>query len=210
MAIAIGLSLVEETHGLILLVPLALGIGWVVWRRRRAASRRRALAEIEAHRRAVSKDLSSLMQLSPYEFEHAVAAVLRAAGYTDVEVTRGSGDRGIDVVGVDLTGQRTVVQCKRYVGKVGGPAVRNLAGSRVQAGAARAMLVTTARFTREAYEASRLTGVDLMDGEQFVTLARAFDQSETAASVTGSESGAVHLVRRGRWAGCLRRRTTSL
>lgn len=194
VAIGVVWSVIKATHGLVLWIPVVLAALWI-WRRidRRQKAQRasdeaerqvamwraeedRKAAELEAYRRSIARDLDGLLSLDPYEFEHAVAAVLRGVGWTDVEVTKGSGDRGIDVVGIDRDGWRTVVQCKRYsYSPVGGPDVRNLAGARAEHGADRAMLVTTATFTKQAYEAAERTQIELMDGEQLVLLARTID-----------------------------------
>lgn len=183
VVVALIWSAIQATHGLVLLIPVAL-VGFWMWRRvdRQQRARRERIeqaqqaAALEAHRRSIARDLDGLLRLSPYEFEHAVAAVLRGLGWTEVEVTKGSGDRGIDVVGIDPDGWRTVVQCKRYsYSPVGGPDVRNLAGARVQHGADRAMLVTTATFTKQAYEAAERTQIELMTGEDLVMLARTLE-----------------------------------
>jgi hypothetical protein len=54
--------------------------------------------------------------MNPYKFEHLVGQLLEAMGYEQVEVTKASGDKGVDVVGkvqVGITTITEVVQVKR-------------------------------------------------------------------------------------------------
>src|SRR4051812_22346291 len=43
-------------------------------------------------------DLAYIDKLGDIEFEHFVAELLKTRGYTQVQVTRGSGDFGVDVI----------------------------------------------------------------------------------------------------------------
>lgn len=205
IVVALIWQVIRSTHGLVLWIPVA-ALGFWIWRRldrKKRAQREldeearqvaawhaeqarqraaweaelaRQAAVLEAHHRSIARDLNDLLSLDPYQFEHAVAAVLRGVGWTGVEVTKGSGDRGIDIVGIDLQGWQTVVQCKRYsYNPIGGPAIRNLEGARAQHGADRAMFVTTATFTKQAYEAAERTQIELVDGEGIVMLARTIE-----------------------------------
>lgn len=63
------------------------------------------------------------------DFEHYIAARLRAAGYT-VEITRATGDFGVDIIATK-SGNRIAVQCKRYGKPIGVKAVQEVvAGAR--------------------------------------------------------------------------------
>lgn len=54
--------------------------------------------------------------MNPYKFEQLVGQLLEAMGYEQVEVTKASGDKGVDVIGqvqVGITTITEVVQVKR-------------------------------------------------------------------------------------------------
>ncbi len=56
--------------------------------------------------------------MDPYQFEHLIGELLSELGYENVDVTKQSGDGGIDVVAdltlKGITNVKTVVQVKRY------------------------------------------------------------------------------------------------
>ena len=124
--------------------------------------------------------LDGLKNMSPAAFEHLAAALLRVAGFDDVEVTGRSGDGGIDGIGVyrpsGLISFRTAFQCKRYQGSVGGAAVREFRGS-FAGRSDRGIILTTGSFTSSALAEAARDGVgpiDLIDGETLCDLLREF------------------------------------
>lgn len=86
--------------------------------------------------------------MTPEEFEHYCAAVLREAKW-DARVTRASGDQGVDIV-ADKRGARIVVQCKKYAKPVGNRAVQEIVAAIAHEGAQRGVVVTTSDYTRAA------------------------------------------------------------
>ena len=74
-----------------------------------------------------------LQNMDPYGFERLTQRVLRECGFTSVEVTKKSGDGGIDGTGkLKINGIfsfNVAFQCKRYKGVVGAPEVRDFRGS---------------------------------------------------------------------------------
>ena len=119
-----------------------------------------------------------LKGMSPGGFEHLAAALLRVAGFDDVDVTGRSGDGGIDGIGVyrpsGLISFHTAFQCKRYQGSVGASTVRDFRGSFVGR-ADRGIIITTGYFTRDARDEAARPGanpVDLIDGEALCELLR--------------------------------------
>jgi restriction system protein len=92
--------------------------------------------------------LGRLLELSPTGFERLTKRLLREAGFASVEVTRSSGDGGIDGTGFyspatpSLISFPVVFQCKRYQGSVGPSVVRDLRGAMSGRGE-RGILVTT-------------------------------------------------------------------
>ncbi|MDD9852165.1 MAG: restriction endonuclease [Gammaproteobacteria bacterium] len=111
--------------------------------------------------------------LSPGAFERLAQRLLRACGFTEVEVTGKSGDGGIDGKGIakvnDLISFPVIFQCKRYKSPVPAGDIRNFRGAMTATD--KGLFITTSTFTRGAQqEATRpgVTPIDLIDGEQLM------------------------------------------
>lgn len=115
-----------------------------------------------------------LHNLDPYAFEKLAQRLLRECGFSDVEVTKKSGDGGIDGTGKlrinGIFSFNVAFQCKRYKGQVGAPQIRDFRGS-LGTNIEKGVLITTGAFTREAKEEASSVGkrlIDLMDGEELI------------------------------------------
>ena len=122
--------------------------------------------------------LDRLGGMSPQGFEHLSGALLEAAGFHGVSVTRQTGDGGIDAVAVyrpqGLISFRTTVQCKRWSGGVGSDRVQAFQGASMGK-ADRGILITTGHFTSAAKAQAQAPGafpIDLVDGEALCELLR--------------------------------------
>lgn len=121
--------------------------------------------------------MQSLYDMDPFLFEQLVADLLQKIGYESVEVTKRSGDKGIDVI-ADLTmdgitSVKTVVQAKRYQegSNIGGDVITQLRGSAEVD--QRGLVITTSDFTKGAQEESRAANkmpVSLINGEKLLSL----------------------------------------
>lgn len=70
--------------------------------------------------------------MNPYKFEQLVGQLLEAMGYEQVEVTKASGDKGVDVIGqvqVGITTITEVVQVKRMQNTITRPYIDQLRGA---------------------------------------------------------------------------------
>ena len=113
--------------------------------------------------------LSKLQSMDPYGFERLSQRLLRTCGFIQVEVTKKSGDGGIDgkgVVRVNLVSFHVLFQCKRYQGSVGASTVRDFRGA-MQGRADKGLIITTGTFTPDARKEATRDGapaIDLIDG----------------------------------------------
>ena len=117
-----------------------------------------------------------LHKMDPYGFERLTQRILRACGFSEVKVTKASGDGGVDGTGKlkvnGIFSFNVAFQCKRYVGSVGAPIVRDFRGSLSKA-TEKAVLITTGTFTKAAREEACDPGkeqIDLIDGEELIDL----------------------------------------
>lgn len=76
---------------------------------------------------------SILLSMNPFAFERLTQRVLRESGFYEVEVTKKTGDGGIDGYGrVKINGMfsfKVAFQCKRYNGSVPSSDIRDFRGS---------------------------------------------------------------------------------
>ena len=103
------------------------------------------------------------LRLSGGEFEQYVALVLADNGFKHVQVTKGSGDQGADVL-AERNGISYAIQCKNYEGAVGNYAVLEAYAAAQFYRCDRAAVICPGEFTRGAKELAEATGVTLWDG----------------------------------------------
>ncbi|WP_378958035.1 restriction endonuclease [Mediterraneibacter gnavus] len=115
-----------------------------------------------------------LQNMDPYGFERLTQRLLRECGFTQVEVTKKSGDGGIDGTGkLKINGIfsfNVAFQCKRYKGAVGAGDIRDFRGS-LTTDIEKGVFITTGTFTKAAKEEASNLGkqqIDLIDGEEFI------------------------------------------
>ncbi len=134
--------------------------------------------EIEQHNQQVRKALRDrLLAMKPGEFEELISQLLAEMGFEMVEVTKLSGDGGIDVRGTLVVGDvvriKMAVQVKKWKLKnnIPAPVVQQVRGS---LGAhEQGLIITTSDFSsgavKEADQPDK-TPISLMNGEQLVIL----------------------------------------
>ena len=110
------------------------------------------------HRRA-----AQCLRLTGEEFEAYLAQVLRDNGFREIELTRASGDQGVDILAT-RNGRSYAIQCKNYEGAVGNFAVQEAYAGAQFYGCDEAAVVCPGTFTRAARELAASTGVRLWDG----------------------------------------------
>lgn len=116
-----------------------------------------------------------LINMDPYGFERLTQRVLRECGFTNVVVTKKSGDGGIDGTGkLKINGIfsfNIAFQCKRYQGSVGAGDIRDFRDS-LTTDIEKGVFITTGSFSKPAIEEASNPGkqqIDLIDGEEFIT-----------------------------------------
>lgn len=100
-----------------------------------------------------------------HEFEYFCAEVLRKNGFTNVEVTRGSGDHGIDVL-AEKNAVTYAIQCKCYSSNVGNAAVQQAYTGKGFYHKDIAVVMTNRYFTAQARQEAQSLGVKLWDRDK--------------------------------------------
>lgn len=131
--------------GITAVVLFFVWFGFYAARRFRERFRGRALDEMEGH-----------------DFEYFCADLLEQNGFIDVEVTKGSGDYGVDVL-AEKDGVTYAVQCKRYDGPVGVKAVQEAYAGGDYYDRMVGAVMTNQYFTEPAVAAARKLKILLWD-----------------------------------------------
>lgn len=92
------------------------------------------------------------------EFEHECGKILRMNGFYNVEVTKGSGDQGIDVIAYK-NGKKYGIQCKYYTSPVGNKAVQEAYSGARFFDCDYSAVMTNQSFTKSAIELAQKNGV---------------------------------------------------
>lgn len=120
-----------------------------------------AWAALRAGRRYSRRD-NAFDQMEGHEFERFCAQLLKQHGFVEVEVTRGSGDFGVDVL-AEKDGVTYAVQCKRYDAPVGVKAVQEACAGREYYDRMVGAVMTNQYFTQPAVEAAKRLKILLWD-----------------------------------------------
>ena len=138
--------------------------------RNKVACKKEAIvAEIKANNRKKKESQESEIRklqfgdfdlMDGHEFEFFCAKVLKHCGYTNVFVTRGSGDHGIDVI-AEKEGKTFAIQCKCYKELVGNRAIQEAYSGKDIYEKDYAVVMTNSYFTKQAKEDADRLGVVL-------------------------------------------------
>ena len=107
-------------------------------------------------------DISYVDGMDGHEFEYFCADLLRKNGFTDVSVTPGSGDQGVDVL-AEKGGVKYAIQCKNYSSPLSNTPVQEVNAGKIFYGCHVGVVMTNSTFTPGAKELAKATGVLLWD-----------------------------------------------
>ena len=115
-----------------------------------------------------------ISNMDPFAFERLSQRLLRECGFSQVEVTKKTGDGGIDGTGKlrinGIFSFNVAFQCKRFKGQVSSSDIRDFRGS-LTTDIEKGVLITTGTFSKTAREEASNPGkqqIDLIDGEEFM------------------------------------------
>jgi len=131
--------------------------------------------------------------MHPYRFEHLIRQLLMEMGYENVEVTKQSGDGGVDVLAdirFGVTSIREAIQVKRVQGSTGASVVNELRGGLHVAKALKGTVFTLGTFTKQAKEVATPIGappISLVDGETLIDLLIEYSLGVTVKTISVAE-----------------------
>lgn len=118
-----------------------------------------------------SNDEIDIDNMDGLSFEAFCADILAKNGFCDIEVTRGSGDQGIDIIAYkdDI---KYGIQCKCYSSDIGNKAVQEVFAGKTYYGCHVGVVLTNRYFTKSARELAQRNGVILWDREKLLSMVR--------------------------------------
>lgn len=130
-------------------------------------TRYKSLNDISTSNPLFNDNLSEVDCMDGHSFEYWCADLLKKIGYENVNVTKGSGDQGVDII-AEKEDIHYAIQCKCYASDLGNTPVQE-----VHAGASFyhcqvAVVMTNRYFTKSAKELAQVTGVLLWDRDKLL------------------------------------------
>lgn len=98
--------------------------------------------------------------ITGYQYEYECAEYLKSKGFINVEVTKASGDQGVDVI-AEKDGLKYAIQCKHYGNAVPNKAIQEIYAGAKFYGCDVAVVMTNSTFTKSAIELAKGIGVKL-------------------------------------------------
>lgn len=113
-------------------------------------------------RRRSSVSMADIDAMSGIEFESFVGDLLKSLGYSGVEVTKSSGDQGVDVI-ASKDGTKYAIQCKNYSSPLNNKPIQEVTTGKAVYGCDVGVVLTNSTFNQHAVEAANATGTLLWD-----------------------------------------------
>ena len=116
-----------------------------------------------------SSVLNDFDNLDGAKFEEWCASLLRNNGFTNVEVTKASGDQGVDIL-AQKNDIKYAIQCKCYSSNLGNSPVQEVHAGKSMYNCHVGVVMTNSYFTSSAKELAKVTGVLLWDREKLLQM----------------------------------------
>ncbi len=134
------------------LVAIIVGIGIIVL----------LIALILRLSRRKNRKHNEIDEMEGHDFEYFCAELLKKKGFLEVEVTKGSGDYGVDIL-AEKDGVTYAIQCKCYSDPVGVKAIQEAYAGRDYYDRMVGAVLTNQYFTTPAVEAAKKLKILLWD-----------------------------------------------
>lgn len=115
------------------------------------------------------EQLEKIDKMDGKEFERFMSAILVKNGFSNVSITKASGDHGADILG-EQNGVKYAFQCKRFESKVSskpiGEVLRGINYYKCDKG----IVITNNYFTKQAINEAAVNNVELWDRDKIISL----------------------------------------
>ena len=120
---------------------------------------------------SVKPNFSKIDFMAGHDFEYWCADLLRKNEFKNVEVTKGSGDQGVDVL-AEKGGIKYAIQCKCYSSDLGNTPIQEVEAGRIFYGCHVGVVMTNRYFTKGAKELAEKTNTLLWDRDFLFSLSK--------------------------------------
>lgn len=134
-------------------------------------------------RRRSSVSMADIDAMNGLEFESFVGELLKSLGYSGVQVTKSSGDQGVDVI-ASKDGTKYAIQCKNYSSPLNNKPIQEVTTGKAVYGCDVGVVLTNSTFNQHAVEAANATGTLLWDRQ---TLQKMLNQSSFTKPISPVE-----------------------
>lgn len=117
----------------------------------------------------VDIDFSKIDEMEGHRFEYFIAKVLRENGFKNVNVTKASGDYGVDIT-ANKNNQKWAFQCKRYSSNLGLKPIQEIYAGAKKYEADKAVVFTNVYFTPNAQTLAKTLNVELWDRDTLAAM----------------------------------------
>lgn len=159
-----GEESMQRIHRVAKMIALVLGVNWI------------SLGMIDENKIEIiqptdldSKSTVKLDEMTGEDFELICAYLLENNGYENINLTRTTGDYGIDIL-ADKEGIRYAIQCKYYSQPVGNKAVQEAYSGKTYYNCHVAVVLTNNVFTENAKVLAQNNGVLLWDRNKLLEM----------------------------------------
>lgn len=108
-------------------------------------------------------------EMDGHDFERYCANLLIGYGFVNVDVTKGSGDQGVDIIGW-YGGYKYAIQCKRYSHKLGNTPIQEESAGKNYYGCQVGLVITNNYFTEGAIALAKANNVQLWNRDKLMSL----------------------------------------
>lgn len=141
--------------------------------------------------------------MSGVQFEQWCAKLIVAIGGKNVQLTKGSGDQGVDII-ADIDGIKYAIQCKCYSRPLGNKPIQEVNAGMVYYGCQRGVVMTNNYFTSGGKQLAQAVGIELWERDFIVALINELEKEnkavtkKTPRAYMYSESGKIKMEK-GLW-----------
>lgn len=114
-------------------------------------------------------NLLDIDYMDGHDFEYFCAGLLRSNGFSNVRVTKASGDQGVDIIATK-NGAKYAIQCKRSSNLLGNRPIQEVVSGRAIYHCDKAAVLTNTYFNSSAQQAAQANGVDLWDRDTLLIM----------------------------------------
>ncbi|MBR3059218.1 MAG: restriction endonuclease [Oscillospiraceae bacterium] len=134
----------------------------------------------------IEHELNRIDCMEGHSFEHWCADLLKWHRYSEIRVTKGSGDQGVDILAIK-DGQKYAIQCKRYESKLSNKPIQEIIAGKSFYDCDCAVVMTNSYFTDGAVALADKTGVKLWDRDTIASMLSDYQNSEYSSAIDSAQ-----------------------